>query len=78
MRRLILAVLALLSVLALPAAAHAGPVKIGPRASAVSPAGVTTIEAANSSRHVLRFDWADVARSTASLYEDLQPRSVRL
>jgi hypothetical protein len=54
MRRLILAVLALLSVLALPAAAHAGPVKIGPRASAVSPAGVTTIEAANSSRHVLR------------------------
>jgi glycogen(starch) synthase len=33
---------------------------------------------AEGREHVLRFDWADVARSTASLYEDLQPRSVRL
>ncbi len=28
--------------------------------------------AAEGREHVLRFDWADVARSTASLYEDLE------
>jgi glycogen(starch) synthase len=33
---------------------------------------------AEGREHVLRFDWADVARSTASLYEDLEPRRVRL
>jgi glycogen(starch) synthase len=33
---------------------------------------------ADGREHVLRFDWADVARATASLYEDLQPRKVGL
>lgn len=45
--------LALLCVLVLPAAALAAPVKIGPRASAVSEAGAT-IEIANPNRYALR------------------------
>jgi len=53
MRRPIL-VLALLALLALPGAALAAPAKIGPRASAVSAAGVATVQAANPTRYVLR------------------------
>ncbi len=52
MRRLIL--LALLAVLALPAAAHAAPAKISPRSPVVSPAGVASVEVANPNAHVLR------------------------
>ena len=46
--------LALLAVLVLPAAALAAPAKISPRASAVSAAGVATVEVANPNRHALR------------------------
>ena len=52
MRRLIL--LAVPAVLALPATAVAAPAKISPRASAVSAAGVATVEVANPNRYVLR------------------------
>ena len=52
MTRLIL--LALLGVLILPAAALAAPAKISPRASAVSAAGVATVEVANPNRYALR------------------------
>ena len=52
MTRLIL--LALLGVLVLPAAALAAPVKISPRASAVSEAGAATVEVANPNRYALR------------------------
>jgi hypothetical protein len=52
MRRTLL--LALLAVLALPAAAHAAKVKIAPTASAVSDSGVATVEVANTTRNVLR------------------------
>ena len=52
MRRLFL--LTLLAVLALPAAALAAPAKLSPNASAVSAAGVTTIEAANPNKYALR------------------------
>ena len=52
MLRLIL--LAFLCVLVLPAAALAAPAKISPRASAVSDAGVATVEVANPNRYVLR------------------------
>jgi len=46
--------LALLGVLVLPASALAAPAKISPRASAVSAAGVTTVEVANPNRYALR------------------------
>ena len=46
--------LALLAVLVLPAAALAAPAKISPRASAVSAAGVATVEVANPNRYALR------------------------
>jgi hypothetical protein len=52
MTRLIL--LALLGVLLLPGAALAAPAKISPRASAVSAAGVATVEVANPNRYALR------------------------
>jgi hypothetical protein len=52
MPRLIL--LAFLGVLVLPAAALAAPAKISPRASAVSEAGVATVEVANPNRYALR------------------------
>jgi hypothetical protein len=52
MTRLIL--LALLGVLVLPAAALAAPAKISPHASAISAAGVATIEVANPNRYALR------------------------
>ena len=52
MTRLIL--LALLAVLVLPAAAPTAPAKISPRASAVSTAGVATVEVANPNRYALR------------------------
>lgn len=52
MRRSLL--LALLMLVAVPGAAPAAPVKLSPSASAVSPTGVTTIEAANPNRHALR------------------------
>ena len=46
--------LALVAVLVLPAAALAAPAKISPRASAVSAAGVATVEVANPNRYALR------------------------
>ena len=46
--------LAVLGVLVLPAAALAAPAKISPRASAVSAAGVATVEVANPNRYALR------------------------
>jgi hypothetical protein len=46
--------LAFLGVLVLPAAALAAPVKISPRASAITKAGVSTVEVANPNRYVLR------------------------
>jgi hypothetical protein len=52
MTRLVL--LALVAVLVLPAAALAAPAKISPRASAVSAAGVATVEVANPNRYALR------------------------
>jgi hypothetical protein len=52
MRRLFL--LALLAALALPGTAQAARVKIGPRASAVSEAGVSTIKVTNPNRYALR------------------------
>src|SRR3954447_16584853 len=52
MARLI--VLALLSVLVLPGTALAAQVKISHRASAVSQAGVATVEVANPNRYALR------------------------
>jgi hypothetical protein len=52
MTRLLL--LALVGVLVLPAAALAAPAKISPRASAVSAAGVATVEVANPNRYALR------------------------
>src|SRR3954447_5863378 len=52
MTRLIL--LAFLGFLVLPGAALAAPAKISPRASAVSAAGVATIEVANPNRYRLR------------------------
>src|SRR4051794_33716639 len=52
MRRPVL--LSLLAVLLLPAAAHAAPAKLSPRASAVSASGTATIEAANPNRYALR------------------------
>jgi hypothetical protein len=52
MTRIIL--LALLGILILPAAALAAPAKIAPRASAVSDAGVATVEVANPNRYVMR------------------------
>ena len=52
MTRLIL--LAFLGVLVLPGAALAAPVKISPHASAVSDAGVATLEVANPNRYALR------------------------
>jgi hypothetical protein len=52
MTRLIL--LAFLGVLVLPEAALAAPAKISPRASAVSEAGVATVEVANPNRYALR------------------------
>ena len=53
MTRLVLP-LALLGVLVLPGAALAAPVKISPRASAISKAGVATVEVANPNRFALR------------------------
>lgn len=47
-------VLAVLAALALPAGALAAPAKISPRASAVSAAGVATVEAANPNAYALR------------------------
>src|SRR4051812_30489228 len=52
MRRPVL--LSLLAVLLLPAAAHAAPAKLSPRASAVSASGAAAIEAANPNRYALR------------------------
>jgi hypothetical protein len=52
MRRILL--LSLLAVLALPAAALAAPAKIGPKATAVTPSGATTIEVANPNAYGLR------------------------
>ncbi len=52
MRRPIL--LALVALLVLPGLASAAPAKLSPRASAVSAAGVATIEAANPNRYTLR------------------------
>jgi hypothetical protein len=52
MHRLIL--LSLLALGLLPAAAHAAPAKLSPRASAVTAAGKVTIEAANPTRSTLR------------------------
>jgi hypothetical protein len=52
MRRLIL--IALPAVLALPGTALAAQAKISPQASAVSAAGVTSVEAANPNRYALR------------------------
>ena len=52
MRRSLL--LALLALLAAPAAATAAPVKISPRASDVSEAGVASVEVANPNRYALR------------------------
>jgi hypothetical protein len=49
-----LALLAILGVLVLPGAALAAPVKISPRASAITKAGVTTVEVANPNRYALR------------------------
>ena len=49
-----LTLLALLGVFVLPAAALAAPVKISPRASAITKAGVTTVEVANPNRYALR------------------------
>jgi len=46
--------LALLALLVLPAAALAAPVKISPHASALSQAGVATVEVANPNRYALR------------------------
>jgi hypothetical protein len=46
--------LALLAVLALPGYAPAAPVKVSPRASAVSEAGRATVEIANPNRYALR------------------------
>jgi hypothetical protein len=55
MRRPILyALLAVLALLAVPGAAAAKQPKISPNASAVSDAGVATVEAANPNRHALR------------------------
>jgi hypothetical protein len=49
-----LALLALLAVIALPSTAQAARVKIGPRASAVSETGVSTIKVTNPNRYALR------------------------
>ena len=46
--------LASLALLAVPAAAQAAPVKISPKAPAVSGAGVATVEVANPNRYVLK------------------------
>jgi hypothetical protein len=75
MTRLIL--LAFLGLLVLPAAALAAPVKIGPRASAVSEAGAT-IEIANPNRYALRgtANVAVRARTVAKRKLRLAKRSV--
>jgi hypothetical protein len=52
MKRVILP--ALVAVLAVPAAAQAAPVKISPHASAVSGAGVASVEVANPNRYSVR------------------------
>ena len=52
MRRSLL--LAVIVLIALPGLAVAAPVKLSPRASTVSAAGVATVEAANPNRHALR------------------------
>jgi hypothetical protein len=70
--------LALLGALALPAAAQAAQVKISPRASAVSAAGVATVEVANPTRHALRGTAAVTAggRTVAKRSVRLPKRSV--
>jgi hypothetical protein len=62
-----------LAALALPAAAVAAPAKISPRASAVSNAGVTTVEVANPNAHELR----GTATATAGK-RTIAKRAVRL
>jgi hypothetical protein len=70
--------LALLAVLALPAAAQAAPAKLSPTASAVSPAGVTTVEAANPNPYALtgRATMTAGGRTVASRRVRLPKRSV--
>jgi len=67
-----------LALLAVPAAAHAAPVKISPEPSAVSSAGVATVEVANPNRHVLKGTAAVTAgtRTIASRNVKLAKRSV--
>ena len=79
MTRLVLP-LALLGVLLLPGAALAAPVKISPRASAISKAGVATVEVANPNRFALR-GTANVtvrARTVAKRKVRLPKRSVSI
>jgi hypothetical protein len=72
MRRSLL--LALIAVLALPAAsASAAPVKISPKAAAVSDAGVASVEVANPNAHALRGTAALAAGG-----QTVASRSVRL
>jgi hypothetical protein len=71
MRRLIL--IALPAVLALPGAALAARATISPQASAVSAAGVTSVEAANPNRYALRGKAAVTVRGRA-----VATRTVRL
>ena len=76
MRRAFL--LALLAVCALPAAAFAAPVKIGPTATGVTVSGVSTFEAANPNAYVVR-GTAKIAagrRTVASRSVRLGKRSV--
>ena len=73
MERHRLALLTALAVFAVPAAAHAAPVKISPKPVAVSEAGATSIEVANPNRYVLR-GTATVTAGSASVAS----RSVRL
>ena len=54
MERHRLALLTALAVFAVPATAQAAPVKISPKAAAVSAAGGATVEVANPNRYVLR------------------------
>jgi hypothetical protein len=73
MERHRLALLTALAVFAVPATAQAAPVKISPKASPVSEAGVATVDVANPNRYAVRGTATVTARSRT-----VSSRSVKL